>query len=74
LYSKPGEGSFGYRISREDSPRDVSCSTYRAFDRSANPEGGERMKISARNKLHGTITDVTEGATTVHVHIDLATA
>ena len=29
------------------------------------------MKISARNKLHGTITDVTEGATTAHVHIDL---
>jgi molybdopterin-binding protein len=29
------------------------------------------MKISARNKLHGTITDVTKGATTAHVHIDL---
>jgi molybdopterin-binding protein len=31
----------------------------------------ERMRISARNKLHGTITDVTKGATTAHVHIDL---
>jgi molybdopterin-binding protein len=29
------------------------------------------MKISARNKLHGTITDVTKGATTSHVQIDL---
>jgi molybdopterin-binding protein len=29
------------------------------------------MKISARNKLHGTITDVTKGATTSHVHIDV---
>ena len=29
------------------------------------------MKISARNKLHGTITDVTKGTTTSHVHIDL---
>jgi molybdopterin-binding protein len=29
------------------------------------------MKISARNKLHGTITDVTKGATTAHVRIDL---
>jgi molybdopterin-binding protein len=29
------------------------------------------MKLSARNKLQGTITDVTKGATTSHVHIDL---
>jgi molybdopterin-binding protein len=29
------------------------------------------MKISARNQLHGTITDVAKGATTAHVHIDL---
>ena len=29
------------------------------------------MKISARNKLHGTIVDVTKGATTAHVRIDL---
>ena len=29
------------------------------------------MTISARNKLHGTITDVTKGATTDHVRIDL---
>jgi molybdopterin-binding protein len=29
------------------------------------------MKISARNKLQGTITDVTKGATTAHVRIDL---
>jgi molybdopterin-binding protein len=29
------------------------------------------MKISARNKLHGTITEVVKGATTAHVHIDL---
>jgi molybdopterin-binding protein len=32
---------------------------------------GERMKISARNKLHGTILDVTKGATTAHVRIDV---
>jgi molybdopterin-binding protein len=29
------------------------------------------MRISARNKLRGTITDVTKGATTPHVRIDL---
>ncbi len=29
------------------------------------------MKISARNKLRGTILDVTKGATTAHVRIDL---
>jgi molybdopterin-binding protein len=29
------------------------------------------MKISARNKLHGTILDVTKGATTAHVRIDV---
>jgi molybdopterin-binding protein len=29
------------------------------------------MKISARNQLHGTIVDVTKGATTSHVRIDV---
>ena len=29
------------------------------------------MKISARNQLKGKITDVTKGATTAHVKIDL---
>jgi molybdopterin-binding protein len=29
------------------------------------------MKISARNKLTGTITEVTRGATTSHVRLDL---
>ena len=29
------------------------------------------MKISARNKLYRTITDVTKGATTAHVRIDI---
>jgi molybdopterin-binding protein len=29
------------------------------------------MKISARNKLAGTITEVTRGATTSHVRLDL---
>ena len=29
------------------------------------------MKLSARNKLHGTITEITKGATTSHVRIDL---
>jgi molybdopterin-binding protein len=28
------------------------------------------MKISARNKPHGTIADVTKGATSAHVRID----
>jgi molybdopterin-binding protein len=32
---------------------------------------GRPMKISARNKLHGTIVDVVKGATTAHVRIDL---
>jgi molybdopterin-binding protein len=34
-------------------------------------EKGRPMKISARNKLHGTIADVVKGATTAHVRIDL---
>ena len=29
------------------------------------------MKISARNRLKGTVVDVTKGATTAHVHIDV---
>ena len=29
------------------------------------------MKISARNKLHGRITQVVRGATNGHVHIDI---
>jgi molybdopterin-binding protein len=32
------------------------------------------MKISARNQLHGTIVDVTNGATTSHVRIDVGGA
>jgi molybdopterin-binding protein len=35
------------------------------------PKEGNAVKISARNKLHGTIVDVTKGATTAHVRIDL---
>ena len=34
-------------------------------------QSGEPMRISARNKLPGTISDVTKGATTAHVRIDL---
>lgn len=30
------------------------------------------MKISARNQLKGTIVDVTKGATTAHVRIEVA--
>jgi len=29
------------------------------------------MKVSARNKLHGTITDVTKGSIAGHVRIDM---
>ncbi len=29
------------------------------------------MKISARNRLKGTIVDITKGATTAHVRIDI---
>ena len=29
------------------------------------------MKISARNKLKGTVVDITKGATTSHVRIDI---
>ena len=32
------------------------------------------MKLSARNKLHGTITEITKGATTSHVRIDIGGA
>jgi molybdopterin-binding protein len=35
---------------------------------------GERMRISARNQLHGTILDVAKGATTAHVRIDVGGA
>jgi molybdopterin-binding protein len=29
------------------------------------------MKLSARNQLKGTITDITKGATTSHIRIDI---
>jgi molybdopterin-binding protein len=32
------------------------------------------MKISARNRLKGTVTEVTKGATTSHVRIDIGGA
>jgi molybdopterin-binding protein len=32
------------------------------------------MKISARNQIHGTIVEVTKGATTSHVRIDVGGA
>ncbi|HET7021926.1 MAG TPA: molybdopterin-binding protein [Xanthobacteraceae bacterium] len=32
------------------------------------------MKISARNRLKGTVTEVTKGATTSHVKIDIGGA
>ena len=32
------------------------------------------MKISARNKLKGTVVDVVKGATTSHVRIDIGNA
>jgi molybdopterin-binding protein len=32
---------------------------------------GAAMKISARNRLKGTVTEVTKGATTSHVKIDI---
>jgi molybdopterin-binding protein len=34
-------------------------------------QSGEAMKISARNKLRGTVVEVTKGATTAHVRIDV---
>ena len=29
------------------------------------------MKISARNQIHGTVTDIQKGATTSHVRLDV---
>jgi molybdopterin-binding protein len=34
-------------------------------------ERGDPMKISARNQIQGTITDITKGATTSHVRLDV---
>ena len=34
----------------------------------------EAMKLSARNRLKGTVTEVTKGATTSHVKIDIGGA
>jgi molybdopterin-binding protein len=56
---------------REDSPAVICRDTYRAIVEPAKRKVTERMKISARNKLHGTILDVTKGATTAHVRIDV---
>jgi molybdopterin-binding protein len=42
----------------------VSCSGW----------NGAAMKISARNRLKGTVTEVTKGATTSHVKIDIGGA
>jgi molybdopterin-binding protein len=35
---------------------------------------GTAMKLSARNRLKGTVTEVTKGATTSHVKIDIGGA
>ena len=35
---------------------------------------GAAMKLSARNRLKGTVTEVTKGATTSHVRIDIGGA
>jgi molybdopterin-binding protein len=35
---------------------------------------GSRHEISARNRLKGTVTEVTKGATTSHVRIDIGGA
>jgi molybdopterin-binding protein len=35
---------------------------------------GAAMKLSARNRLKGTVTEVTKGATTSHVKIDIGGA
>jgi molybdopterin-binding protein len=44
------------------------------FRRNVDLQSSERvdpMKISARNQIQGTITDVTKGATTSHVRLDV---
>ena len=42
----------------------------RNFDLQSS-ESGDPMKISARNQIQGTITDITKGATTSHVRLDV---
>jgi molybdopterin-binding protein len=42
--------------------------------RAANHNEENAMKLSARNKIKGTITDVKKGATTTHVKIDIGGA
>lgn len=38
----------------------------------APPSQGIAMKLSARNKLKGKIVEVTKGATTAHVRLEIA--
>jgi molybdopterin-binding protein len=54
----------------------MACSVARAkfTVRAGQPEGQNKMRISARNILKGTIVDVVKGQTTAHVTIDVGGA
>lgn len=41
------------------------------MEAAASMLGGKAMRISARNRLKGRIVEVTKGATTAHVRIDV---
>lgn len=58
-------------------PRSLDPAAVRVGDESDSPawatwpQRGALMRISARNRLKGTIVEVTKGATTAHVRIDV---
>jgi molybdopterin-binding protein len=44
---------------------------YRCWEFSRQPEGETMMRLSARNQIKGTVSEVKKGATTAHVKVDI---
>jgi molybdopterin-binding protein len=76
---EPNEGGLAGRRSAPRSVERIRQPLYAVIHTAPSlarqsPKWGERVRISARNQLHGTILDVTKGATTAHVRIDVGGA